>query len=89
MSKAVKIPQGLYLVGRDIPIGIYSIKMCNDETTIVTHTHRDADSDWTNDQYWLIKSNMECRISVEKEDRLKFDGAVIMERIVNPMIQFD
>lgn len=89
MAKTVKIPQGLYLVGRDIPVGTYSIRMSDEEDVTVVHYYIDVDDSWTYDRYWLEQKHPDCRIGVEKGNRLQFNSPVIMERIVDTMISFD
>lgn len=90
MDKAIKLPQGLYLVGRDIPAGVYLITSCEkDNYMTVTLSRRDKDGDWTDDDFYLYGHETECRFGVEKGDKILLTGAFTIERIADTMIDFN
>ena len=89
MGKAIKIPKGLYLVGRDIPVGVYLITSCGEGYVTLEHYHKDADGDMTSTMYGFKNDDRECRLDLEKGDRLILEYSFTIERIEYTMIKFD
>ena len=81
MKRDVKMPQGKYRVGRDIPEGVYLIAALNDYSYIKIEK---PDPHVVNEHYSLQDEDSKiCHVEIVKGDVMYIDGNVKIRHVVN------
>ena len=79
MKRDVRMPQGKYRVGRDIPEGIYLIAALNDYSHIKIEKE---DPQVVNEYYYLNDENSKiCHVEISRGDVMYIDGNVKIRHI--------
>ena len=85
MKRDVRMPQGKYRVGRDIPEGIYLIASLNDYSHVKIEKE---DPKAVNEYYHLDDENSKiCHVEIVKGDVMYIDGNVKIRHITKFMLE--